>query len=120
MTLLNYGICLGLFLLTGCFSKSSLMTMESFDQVQVGTPITNVIEKNGEPYTIHSSHGSSEYKYVEKITSGNRLLYENHYTLFVQDGTVVGKTAIQERPPAFDLIYQDDPNHSQYPSSFYE
>lgn len=89
--------------------------MESFDQVQVGEPIVEVVHKNGEPYTVNKTRSASEYKYVEKITSGNRLIYENHYTIFVQDGNVVGKTAVQERPPAFDLIYQDDPNHNQYP-----
>ncbi len=110
----NCGISL-LFLLCGCFSRSSLMTMETFEQVQIGSPIAEVVEKNGEPYSIDGVHGSTEYKYVEKITSGNRLIYENHYTIFVQDGNVVGKTAVQERVPAFDLIYQDDPNHNQYP-----
>ncbi len=114
-TIKKYGICLGLFLLGGCFPKSSMMTMERYDQVQVGSPIRDVVQQNGEPYSIDTKHGSSEYKYVEKVTSGNRLIYENHYTIIVKDGNVVGKTAVQERRPAYDLIYQDDPNHNQYP-----
>lgn len=101
--------------LSSCFSTPHMMTMESYDNVQVGTPIDLVVQQNGRPSTVSTSHGTSEYKYVEKITAGNRLLYENHYTLFVQDGKVTGKTAVQERRPAFDLIYQDDPNHNQYP-----
>lgn len=110
----SHVLLLCLLLLVSC-AHSAFMTMESYDQIQVGSPITTVVEKNGEPYSVHKSHGSSEYKYVEKITSGNRLIYENHYTIFVQDGNVVGKTVVQERVPAFDLIYQDDPNHNQYP-----
>lgn len=109
-----YSIGLVLFL-TSCFSASHMMTMETYDNVQVGTPIDLVVQENGQPSSVSSSHGTSEYKYVEKITSGNQLMYENHYTLFVQDGKVTGKTATQERRPAFDLIYQDDPNHNQYP-----
>ncbi len=114
-TVKKYGICLGVFLLCGCFARSSMMTMESYDQVRVGSPITTVVENNGEPYSVDTKHGSTEYKYVEKITSGNQLIYENHYTIFVKDGNVVGKTSVQERRPAYDLIYQDDPNHNQYP-----
>ncbi len=91
------------------------MTMDSYDQVQLGSPIAEVVQKNGEPYSINTKRGASEYRYVEKITSGNTLMYENHYTIFVQEGNVVGKTSTQERVPAFDLIYQDDPNHNQYP-----
>jgi hypothetical protein len=112
---LYLGLYLGLFSLCGCFSKPTLMTMESYDQVQIGTPITTVVKDNGEPYSVDNKNGSSEYKYVEKVTSGNKLIYENHYTIFVQDGNVVGKTSVQERVPAFDLIYQEDPNHQQWP-----
>jgi hypothetical protein len=109
----KYGICLGLFLLCGCSSR--MMTLTSYDQIQVGEPIKAVVEKNGDPYGVDTKNGSTEYKYVEKVTSGNRLIYENHYTIYVKDGNVVGKTSVQERRPAYDLIYQDDPNHNQYP-----
>lgn len=109
-----YSVGLVLFL-TSCFSSSRMMTMETYDHVQVGSPIDLVVQENGHPSSVSSSHGTSEYKYVEKITSGNRLIYENHFTLFVVDGKVTGKTVVQERLPAFDLIYQDDPNHNQYP-----
>jgi len=101
--------------LTSCFSASHMMTMETYDNIHVGTPIDLVVQDNGQPFSVSSSRGISEYKYVEKVTSGNRLIYENHYTLFVQDGKVTRKLATQERRPAFDLIYQDDPNHNQYP-----
>jgi len=109
----KYGIYLGLFLIWGCSSR--MMTMTSYGQIQVGEPIATVVEKNGDPYAVDTKNGSTEYKYVEKVTSGNRLIYENHYTIYVKDGNVVGKTSVQQRRPAYDLIYQDDPNHNTYP-----
>ena len=113
-TVKKYGIYLPmLFLVWGCSSR--MMTMESYDQIRVGEPIATIIEKNGDPYLVDTKDGSTEYKYVEKVTTGNRLIYENHYTIYVKDGNVVGKTSVQERRPAYDLIYQDDPNHNQYP-----
>ena len=102
-------------IMAGCFSRSAMMTQETYYSVQVGTPISTVIEQNGEPLYTETKDGMEEYHYVERMTSGNRLIYENHYIIYVKDGMVVAKTTSQERPPAFDMIYQDDPNHNQYP-----
>jgi hypothetical protein len=109
------GLAFCLLLLCGCFSKSAMMTQETFSSVQVGEPICTIVQENGEPYTIDEKNGMQEYKYVERITNGNRLIYENHFVIYVKDGVVVGKTSTREQVPAFGLIYQDDPNHNQYP-----
>lgn len=112
----KYGIFLGSFLLLcGCFCRSAMMTQETFSNVQVGTNIQTIVKENGEPYAIDEKNGMEEYKYVERMTSGNRLIYENHFVLYVKDGVVVGKTSTREQVPAYGLIYQDDPNHNQYP-----
>ncbi len=110
-----FGLTSGLLLLSGCFSRSSVMTRESFDGIQVGTPISEIERSAGEPYAVHHKNGMDEYEYIERVTTGNRLIYENHYTIYVQNGQVVGKSVSQEKVPAFDLIYQDDPNHNAYP-----
>ncbi|MGE5196434.1 MAG: hypothetical protein ACM3JI_03785 [Anaerolineae bacterium] len=102
---------LALALLCSCFSRSSMMTQESFDNVTIGTPIVEVRQKVGEPYSIRSKGGiTEEYEYVEKIKMGQQLVSENHYILIVSDGRVVGKREARKRPPAYDLIYQEDPN----------
>ncbi len=107
---------LSLILLVGCASHSALMSKADFDDVQVGTNVSSVTEKIGQPYAIHNgSGGSKEYEYVERITTGNTLIYENHYFITVKDGMITGKSVSQEQVKAFDLIYQDDPNHNQYP-----
>ena len=91
------------------------MTQETFAIVQVGAPIQNVIKESGEPYSIRNKNGMEEYTYVERVSNGNALIYENHFILYVQDGVVVGKSTTQERRPPYDVIYQGDPNHPQYP-----
>jgi hypothetical protein len=110
----KYIAILGL-IMVGCFSKSALMTQDTFSDVQVGTPIQVVIDQNGEPYSIDAKNGMDEYHYIERVTNGNRLIYETHFILYVRDGVVVGKTSSRETPPAYNMIYQDDPNHNQYP-----
>lgn len=103
-------------LLCGCFAHSTVMTSEDFSTIQMGESIATVTKQVGEPYEItNATNGTKEYKYIERVAVGNRLLYENHYVLVVKDGYVVGKKTSQEKVPAFDLIYQDDPNHHQYP-----
>jgi len=102
-------------LMWGCFSRPTMMTRENFDQVQIGSSINSVIHTNGEPYSVHEKNGKEEYVYIERVTTGNTLIFENHYILYVQNGMVVGKDVTQEKNPPFDLIYQDDPNHNQYP-----
>lgn len=106
---------IGCMLLCSCYGQRAMMTQNSFAEVQVGSSIATVVKTNGEPYSVRTKNGVEEYTYVERVTNGNRLIYENHYTLYVQDGVVVGKTTSQETTPPFDLIYQDDPNHNQYP-----
>lgn len=103
-------------LLCGCFTRSAYITQEKFNNVQVGEPIATVVKEAGEPYSIRKkSAGVEEYTYVESITTGARLVYENHYVFIVKDGRVVGKRIGQEREPGYEMMYQDDPNHYQFP-----
>ncbi len=110
-------ICLSALLLASCFSRSSAMTAETFSDVQIGAPISSLSSSIGSPYAIHSKKdGTQEYEYIERINADSTFVAENHYFLVVQDGEVVGKYMTQERPPAYDLIYQPDPNNVSYPN----
>ena len=92
------------------------MTFNEYDKVQVGTPITDLNSEIGKPYSIHhKDNGSDEYEYIERVNTGNNLVSENHYFLIVKEGKVIGKYVTRERPPAYDLIYQEDPNYPNYP-----
>lgn len=112
MKLALFFFCALTLVLSGCFSRQTAMTRESFDDIQLGTSIADVTSKVGKPYSVHrTSIEKEEYEYIEKIDLGQELLYENHYYLIVVDGKVVRKQVKQERPPAFDFIYNDDPNY---------
>lgn len=102
-------------LLTACFSRSSVMTGENFDNIQIGTSIATVEGQVGKPYKIHSKAGNkSEYEYIERIGMGQCLVSENHYFLIVVNGEVIGKYIKTEKSPSYDLIYIEDPNHPCY------
>ena len=101
--------------LTGCFSNSAYMSYYAYDHIQTGTSIATIKSEVGEPYAIHRKEGTQEYEYIERIDREKSLAAENHYFLIVQDGKVVGKYMNTERPPAYDLIYQEQPNYPGYP-----
>ena len=107
---------LGCLLCLGCFSRSAYLTQESYAQIQVGEPVDQVVKEYGDPYAVDTKKdGTKEYKYIETLSTGNRLVYENHYILVVKDGKIIEKKQWQEQNPPYELIYQDDPNHHHYP-----
>jgi hypothetical protein len=68
-------------------------------------------QRVGSPYQIRNlKDGEKEYEYIERITMGDEVVEENHYFIIVQDGKVKGKRTTQQTPPAYDLIYDDNPN----------
>ena len=89
------------------------MTKESFGEIYLGTPVKEVYARAGSPYQINSlGCGKEEYEYIEKIDIGNSVVLQNRYFLVIMEGQVVSKRFCQERPPAFDFIYKDDPTLS--------
>ena len=109
---------LSLFALASCFSRPALMTYDTYDKVQMGTSIAQLQSDIGKPYAIHKKEGNiTEYEYIERIDTGNNLVAENHYFLIVEDGKVVGKYVKREKSPAYDLIYQEEPNYPNSPGN---
>ncbi len=106
-------IVIGLVCLASC-SRPALMTYNCYDQVQVGASIADLQTRIGQPYAIHHKNDNLEYEYVERINIGENLIAENHYFLIVQNGKVIGKYMERQRPPAYDLIYQEEPNYPGY------
>jgi hypothetical protein len=103
-----------LFILVLCIACSShyrMMTQQTFDDIQIGTPAKTVITEVGKPYAIHTRGvGKQEYEYIERMDLGPNLILENHYYLTIVDGVVTRKRIRHEQPPAYDYIYQEDPN----------
>lgn len=103
-------------LLFACTTSYTAMTQETFDGIALGTPVEEVREKAGEPYAVHNKgDGVEEYEYTERFDRAPELAYEMHYFVKFSQGKVVAKRTSVEKQPAFDLIYQEDPNHPEYP-----
>lgn len=97
-----------------CFSRSTLMTKNRFDTIQVGDKLVEVEKQVGKPYQVRKlDNGAEEYEYVERIFLGNETVQENHYYLVIKNGRVVGKKYKTDLPPAYDQIYDTDPNDTE-------
>lgn len=112
----KYSYLLAVALLFGCFTRGPYITQEKYNNIQVGESISEVEKVSGEPYSVRkNAKGEKVYEYVETFSTGTELIYENHYFFVVRDGKVIEKKMTQEQDPAFDMVYQDDPNHHYYP-----
>jgi hypothetical protein len=104
-------IVLSCVFLCGCFTRSQVISRGSFDDIQVGSPVADFEQKVGKPYRVRKlPNGNLDYEYIEKIFMGEEIIEENHYYLRVKNGRVIAKRMNQEIPPAYDLIYDADPN----------
>jgi hypothetical protein len=98
-------------LMTSCFARSTMMTRGNFENIQEGEPIAEVQKVVGDPYSVRKlGDGSEEYQYIERIDLGMETVEENRYYLIIKNGQVVSKRFNQETPPAYDEIYDGDPN----------
>ncbi len=87
------------------------MTRPDFNGIELGTDIKEVVEQCGAPYRIQKKNdGSQEYEYVERVMMGEQVIQENRYFLTVKDGKVISKERVEKRPPAYNEIYDEDPN----------
>jgi hypothetical protein len=95
-----------LFILASC--GSSMMTMQSFSDIPIGTSIDELKATAGSPYRVHTNKkGEEVYEYVEKFNMGYRTLEERHYFIVIRDGRVVEKKLkYEEVPPYYIDSYQ--------------
>jgi len=97
--------------LSACFSRTTMMTRENYDTLVIGTPIFELQEQVGQPDIVRSKGGDlEEYEYIERITMNGNYTIENNYYLEVLNGIVVGKRMTSERTPAYNFMYNSDPN----------
>ncbi len=112
---MNKIVVLLLFLFcSSCFTRSSYMNQDIYDQIGIGASVEELKAKAGSPMQVKSiGRGQEEYLYVEKVTMGSRVVVEHQYILVVSGGKVISKRMKTEEPPAYDLIYQNDPGFNQ-------
>lgn len=92
-------------------TSSKPMNLELFNEVSIGTSSSQLKELCGSPLEIKHYDKEDEYIYVERLTLGNCRVVENYYSFFLQDDKVVRKSIRTQKPPAFNLIYTEDPNN---------
>lgn len=111
----RYWLCV-LLILSACFSRHSMMTRDVYEDTMLGTPASELIAKAGQPYSIRKISGETvEYEYIEHFAVDDELVSDNHYYFTIVNGQVVNKRISREKRPAYDLIYQADPNYPNYP-----
>lgn len=104
-----------LLVFSGCFSRSAMMTRNTFDDIQIGSTLAEVQPQIGNPYKItRKGPELFEYEYIEKINLNYGYIVENHYFLLVNNGSIIGKWVSQEKTKDYNLMYQADPNYPAY------
>jgi outer membrane protein assembly factor BamE (lipoprotein component of BamABCDE complex) len=106
------GVLFALLLLaSACFTRSAYMTRDTYDNLSTGESVEDIRKKAGEPLEIKTlSNGRQEYLYVEKVMMGTEVIMENHYILVIANGTLISKKMTTQKPPAFNIIYQNNPS----------
>lgn len=95
---------------------SFALTLEEYYGIRLGTRISDIADQLGEPYDVRDvGDRAQEYEFIERLSIGGELAYENHYFITVVNGQVVNKRLCRESRPAYDQIWQEDPNYPTYP-----
>lgn len=98
-------------LLFAACTSGKPMNMELFNDISIGTTVSELKNQCGSPLEIKNHGQEDEYIYVERLALGNCRVVENYYSFFIQDDKVVRKSIRTQKPPAFNLIYTEDPNN---------
>lgn len=99
--------------LAGCFSRTTMMSREDYDSVTVGTSIDDLEARVGKPDAVHfKGVDRQELEYIERIGMNTYYTIENKYFIEVMNGVVVGKRMLSKRSPAYEFMYQTEPNFS--------
>ena len=53
-----------------------------YNQITLGTSAQELVQRYGEPYSVKElGKGILEYRYIERVSMNQELVYENHYYL---------------------------------------
>ncbi len=86
------------------------MNGPTFETVTLGSSV-NSLDKYGKPISITSlPDGSKEYVYVERMWMGEEVVELTYYYITVKEGKIIAKRSSKTTPPAFDELYDPDPN----------
>lgn len=104
-----------LLLLCLCASLSAFTRLD-FNDIMLGTTLREVVNCYGDPYAVHEPEcGGIAFEYIERISMNDELVYVNHYYLTFINDRLAAKCFREENRPAFDQMYQQNPNFPSYP-----
>ncbi|MDE3055638.1 MAG: hypothetical protein KGI80_02960 [Verrucomicrobiota bacterium] len=83
---------LTLFFAASCASGATVMTMNTFYDIPIGSSSWEVEEQVGKPYAVHRIDDcTEEYEYIERIRISAVEQEERHYFLIIKEGKVISK-----------------------------
>ncbi len=95
-------------LLASCFAGGSAVSLNTFQDVSIGTSQPDVVTALGKPYAVHKkADGTIEYEYIERFQTGGRTINERHYFIIMKDGRVVSKRVSQSSPNPYGFDSYD-------------
>jgi len=96
-------LSLSLLSLWGCASGGKVMTAQTFSDVSVGMTDKEVKDKFGRPFAVkHLENGEVEYRYIEKVHYGPRVIEERHYLIILKNGKVISTKAEDFTRPIYE------------------
>lgn len=97
-------LCIAALSLSACsFDKQPIVTIEGYQETQIGMSEEALIQKFGPPHSItHRDSGVVIYEYVERFQmdqTEDSIVEIRRYYFFIQDGQVVSKhMRLYDRP----------------------
>lgn len=78
--------------------------MNCFAEIPLGASESEVMICAGQPYQVHKGrcgYEEFEFEYIERMTTGTKMMEQRHYYILFRDGKVVGKRMCFEDTPPF-------------------
>jgi hypothetical protein len=90
-----------------------MISKKNFEAIPIGSTVHQLEEQVGKPDAIHSTGlNRQEFEYVERLELNPYYSIENRYFIEIMQGVVTAKRTLSRRSPAYDFMYQGEPNFS--------
>ena len=97
-----------LLFLASCFAGGSAVSLDTFQDVSIGSSQPEVVTALGKPYAVRNKpDGSIEYEYIERFQTGGRTINERHYFILMKEGRVISKRVSQSSPTPYGFDSYD-------------
>lgn len=99
-----------LILLASCTFRYAPMTVSDYQSIEIGSKISEVQRKYGDPVSIQNRGNDHVYEYIMRNYLGDQLVSTVRYLFYVDGrGVIVNKLTTTTDAPAFDLLVDPSP-----------